>query len=187
MRLKLIAAMFFCLTAPCGVLGGEEARTRDGDGVRARDRGVRGLLPETGPASPLTIRASGGLSGSLRYTIEAIRVDFGAVSPGEPREILDAAVVRITSSEAWVLKMSPRGPSALATGSGFHLPMSRLAWRSGGGRYEAFQSTQPVIIATGPATTALGTEVRLDLRLAVEDEDPLASLALDLSVLVEAR
>lgn len=96
-------------------------------------------------------------------------------------------MIRVFSVEPWTLKFAPEGPSTLITGGTEFLPMSRLSWRSGGGSYQPFRSLQPVTLSSGGPTSAVGTEVRIDFRLEVEDNDPLSPLALVLTVLAETR
>jgi hypothetical protein len=169
----------------CQVMAGAEARdSRDVDDRAANappaavDRGFR---------SPLRIAATTPASSSISYRIESVQADFGAVSPGAPKEILGAAVIRVFSTEPWALKFAPEGPSSLTTSGTEFLPMSRLAWRANGGSYQPFRTAQPVTLSAGGPTSALGSEVRVDLRLEVEDNDPLSPLALVLNILAETR
>lgn len=137
--------------------------------------------------SPLRIAATTPASSSISYRIESVRADFGAVSPGAPKEILGAVVIRVFSTEPWILKFAPQGPSSLTNSGTEFLPMSRLAWRANGGSYQPFRSAQPVTLSAGGPTAAPGAEVRVDFRLEVEDNDPLSSLALVLNILAEIR
>lgn len=169
----------------CGVSAGSEA----GHSQVADDRAVSAppAAANQGFRSPLRIAATNPTSSSISYRIESVQADFGAVSPGAPKEILGAAVIRVFSTEPWTLKFAPEGPSTLLTSGAEYLPMSRLAWRSGGGSYQPFRSLLPVTLASGGPTTAIGTEVRVDFRLEVEDNDPLSPLALVLNILAETR
>lgn len=167
------------------VLAGSDARqSRDAD-----DRAANAPQPAVnhGFRSPLRIAATHPTSSSISYRIESVQADFGAVSPGTPKEILGAAVIRVFSTEPWTLKFAPEGPSTLLTSGAEYLPMSRLAWRSGGGSYQPFRSLLPVTLSTGGPTSAVGVEIRVDFRLEVEDNDPLSPLALVLNILAETR
>lgn len=172
------------LVIACEVVAGSEARQSpiDGRAVHSPQDSVdQGFRP------PLRIAATHPASASISYRIESVQADFGAVSPGSPREILGAAVIRVFSTEPWTLKFAPEGPSTLITAGAEFLPMSRLAWRSGGGSYQPFRSLLPVTMARGGPTPVTGSEVRVDFRLEVEDNDPLSPLALVLNILAEGR
>lgn len=174
----------WCLTVvvACEVMAASEARQSHGDDrpvTAPRQAGNPGFRP------PLRIAATNPTSASISYRIESVQADFGAVSPGAPKEILGAAVIRVFSTEPWTLKFAPEGPSTLSSAD--YLPMSRLAWRSGGGSYQPFRSLLPVTLASGAPTPVIGSEIRVDFRLEVEDNDPLSPLALVLNVLAETR
>lgn len=104
---------------------------------------------------------------------------FGSVAADEASERPEAILVRVVSENPWFLWLTCGG--VLVEGQGRRLPASRLAWRGvGGGEFQRLPTGTPVLVARGPATGPAGEPVSIDLRLEVDDNDPMGGLRADL-------
>jgi hypothetical protein len=107
------------------------------------------------------------------FFVESGPITFGDVLPGLETDVPDAMVVRVFSDRQWSLRLVPT-TMLLIEGRPELISLSRLHWRSTrGGAFTAFRQNAPVVVASGKATGEAGEVVVLDLRLRLQDEDPL--------------
>ena len=147
--------------------------------------------PGAGEVAPLgTPRAHFGSDpgrvASPTCWVESNAVAFGSVLPGQPAFSEGAVQVRVVSPGPFTLKLEASSP--LRTTAGEVIPAERLSWRSRrSGGFMAVPGVGPVVVGEGGATSAAGTVVVLDLRLDLQDRDPLGAYVVPLRVFVEQQ
>lgn len=153
--------------------------------VRSAPVDARRQPPGARTLSPRTVEGLG--DANAWFVVESADADFGEMTAPEGREILGAFVLRVHSDRDWELWLLPTGDLEV-TGTLDRVRLDRLSWRgpvSGG--FEAFESLAPITVARGGPTSGAGTVVLLDLRLELEDGDPLGRYAVGFRAVLEAR
>ena len=137
------------------------------------------------PPSPAAVQSLG--DANAWFVVESADADFGEMLPEQRRELPNAFVLRIHSDRDWELRLLPSGDLEI-TGTADRVPLERLAWRAPESRaYEAFASPAPVTVARGGPTDGAGVLVSVDLRLELQDNDPLGRYAVGFRAMLEAR
>lgn len=153
--------------------------------VHSAAGGVRRPPAGPRPVGPHEVEALG--EANAWFVVESADADFGEMLPDEEREVPRAFVLRVHSDRDWELRLLPTG-NLEVTGTADRVPLDRLWWRgpeSGG--FEAFESPAPVTVARGGPTGGAGTVVSLDLRLELDDRDPLGRYAVGFRAVLETR
>ena len=164
--------------------------------VEAREspRGPRHRLSDDGRSSraahtvtPLPrLPSIGGTVAAPICWIESNPVAFGSIVPGQPSVADGAVQVRVVSPGPFVLKLEASAP--LRTGSGGLVPSERLAWRTGRSvGFVPLTGATAAVVGEGGPPGAAGAVIVLDLRLDLEDSDPLGAYVMPLRVFVEPR
>ncbi len=119
--------------------------------------------------------------------IESGAVSFGEVLTDREKAVEDAVMVRVFSDSVWELRLVPE--EALAFDAGPEkASMSRLEWRSVGSvRWKGFRSGESVVVSRGRRTGPSGELVSVDLRLRLNDRDPIGQYGFNLRLLLETE
>ena len=105
--------------------------------------------------------------------VESTEAVFGAVVPGEARELPDGIRLRVFAAGNWVLRLVPGAPLTNLDRAGEMVPHSRIAWRGPrSGQYVPF-GARGAVVARGRATGGEGLLVVIDLRLLLGPHDEL--------------
>lgn len=151
--------------------------------ARRVDPGGLGEQPRDSTTLPLP-------SPKARMTVDSHSISFGEVIPGEERILPGAVMIRVRSPGDWILKLVPKGPLA-ASDRGEIVPLSRLSWKGNfSPQFVPFREEQAAEVAWGLGTMGiLGTDqlVYVDLRLALEETDPVGQYFCQFQVILESR
>lgn len=121
----------------------------------------------------------------MHYAIESNGVAFGILIPDQASELAGAIRIRITSENDWVLKVAAP-PQFLVSQEGETVPIGRMSWRSAlSGVFVPFHEGQHVVVARGPATVAGPRLVTLDLRMLLQENDPVGQYECSLRIFLE--
>lgn len=119
--------------------------------------------------------------------IESGPVSFGEVPTDREKAVEDAVMVRVFSDSEWELRLVPEAALAF-DGGPEKASMSRLEWRSvGSAQWKGFRSGEPVVVGRGRPTGPSGELVSVDLRLRLNDRDPIGQYGFNLRLLLEAE
>lgn len=121
------------------------------------------------------------------YVVEKASADFGLVNPGQTAVIDGALLIRVFSEDAWILRLAPRVASVSSGSVTERISSSRLALKTGAAGWQSLRDGVPSVVARGKATSGAGELVILDLKLALEDRDPVGYFGAELELSLDAR
>jgi hypothetical protein len=138
------------------------------------------------PTAPKAPPAEGPAKQSW-YVVEKASADFGLVNPGETAVIDGALLIRVFSEDAWILRLAPRVASVSSGSVTERISSSRLALKAGAAGWQSLRDGVPSVVARGKATSGAGELVILDLKLALENRDPVGYFGAELELSLDAR
>ncbi|MBW3565662.1 MAG: hypothetical protein KY459_13155 [Acidobacteria bacterium] len=121
------------------------------------------------------------------YVVEKASADFGLVSPGQTAVIDGALLIRVFSEDAWILRLAPRVASVSSGSVTERISSSRLALKTGAAGWQVLRDGVPSVVARGKATSGAGELVILDLKLALENRDPVGYFGAELELRLDPR
>lgn len=121
------------------------------------------------------------------YVVEKASADFGLVNPGQTAVIDGALLIRVFSENDWILRLAPRVASVSSGSVTERISSSRLALKTGAAGWQVLRDGVPSVVARGKATSGAGELVILDLKLALEDRDPVGYFGAELELSLDAR
>lgn len=119
------------------------------------------------------------------YVIERADTDLGAILPGESRLVEGALVIRVFSETDWMLRLHADSVTIGSQTQAHMIPSDRLATRSNRGPWEPLAGSLPAIVAKGGPTSGGGELVVIDLRLDLEQTDPVGTLDTRFEIVLE--
>lgn len=176
--LGTVCLPFPLVAAPRGGPGGLRTRLRD-DGSAALP-----AVPSHRLRRQLRAAEPGRTADTSTFWIESSPVAFGSVVPGQPARLDHALQIRVFSPRPFLLKLVAAAP--LRTAGGGFAPAGRLSWRSSqSGGFVPLSAGGWGLVWRGQPTSAAGTLVDIDLRLLLEDADPLGAYVTPLRLALE--
>ena len=178
-RRVVLASVLAAASTTAGTAGGRATLSHDVSAARTNmTSSSRASIART--ASGATAPGAGG------FVIESNAVDFGALEPGVPAEMLAALRVRVFAARDWTLKIVPDTPMRLLDGRSASIPHSRLSWRTPAtGTFVPLTGPQPKVLARGRTTGPAGQLVVVDLRMQMDDLDEIGPYGCDYRLLLE--
>lgn len=119
------------------------------------------------------------------YVVERSDTDFGELNPGESRTLDSAVVVRVVSESDWMLSIVPRDTTITSGALTEVISSERLATRSKGSDWRRLSSALPTVIARGRSTPGSGELVVLDLKIELDNRDPVGRFGGQLEIILE--
>lgn len=121
------------------------------------------------------------------YVVEKASADFGLVNPGQTAVIDGALLIRVFSEDDWTLSLAPRVASVSSGSVTERISSSRLSLKTGAAGWQALRDGVPSVVARGKATSGDGSLVILDLKLALDDRDPVGYFGAELELSLDPR
>lgn len=119
------------------------------------------------------------------YVVERSDTDFGELNPGESRTLDNAVVIRVVSESDWILSVAP-GETTITSGAVTEsIAAQRLATRSNGSEWRPLSSGLPTVVARGRSTPGSGEIVVLDLKIDLDNRDPVGRFGGQLEIILE--
>lgn len=119
------------------------------------------------------------------YVVEKIDTELGPMFPGETEIANDAIVIRVFSDSDWVLRVRPDQMTIASGARVSYLPFDRLSIRSNNSSWQPVDGAFPAIVGEGTATAGAGAVIVLDLRLSLEQTDPVGWFGTRFEILLE--
>ena len=120
------------------------------------------------------------------FTIESGSISFSEVIPGQDKNLPGSVAIRVFSDGNWRLLLVSDFLRVLDRVE--RVPASRLMIRSRAApEFLQFQEGRPIVIARGIKTNPAGRIVLADLRLRLEDQDPVGIYSSQLRITLEVN
>jgi len=169
---------------PCAAVDADKKKEQNEPKQEAGGKLYRVLDARPG-AKPVPGKKIKSKDSKSTFIIESGAISFSEMTPGHEKDLPGCVVIRVFSEENWRLKLVATSPLQILDHTDL-VPISRLKIRSRAtGGFVPFQEARTVLLAQGAKTNPSGDLVLADLRLLLEDEDPVGIYSSYFRVILE--